>query len=93
MRICGAKPQSVAIVNAEPDDVVSVMCQIMAYWTSDEPKSETVCPVRKRAMFLFQPERMKDMKNLPSLTNVAKACQTASGSLRGAGEIQSLNVR
>ena len=54
MRICGKNPQIVETVIIAPEDVERVMCQIMAYCTNEEPKRETVCAVKKRAVLPFQ---------------------------------------
>lgn len=46
MAICGRKPHRVEIVIIRPEEVVRVMYQTMAYYTRDDPNSETVWPNR-----------------------------------------------
>ncbi len=54
INICGKNPHSVEIVSIFPEDVVNVICQIIAYCTSDDPNNEIICAVKKAVMAVFQ---------------------------------------
>jgi len=44
----------VEMVSILPEEVESVMYHTMAYCTREEPKSDMVCAVKKRAVVCFQ---------------------------------------
>jgi hypothetical protein len=55
MAICGKKPQIVEMVIMMPDWVVSVMYQMIAYCTRDEPNNDKVWLARNSVIFFFHP--------------------------------------
>jgi len=54
MRTMGTKPQRMYTVIAQPDRVARVTCHIRAYWTRDEPNSDSAWLVRKSAVVRCQ---------------------------------------